>query len=85
MHACTMAENGRALVAPTADGDVSFPGAALFLPFPFLRNFVMELEYVDPSEIVLLLFVQARRFDIKHADNEAYKDTVLSHAEDFAL
>jgi len=85
MHACKTAEDFQALAAPPIDGEVTFPGAASFIPSPFLRNFVIESESNDPAEIVPLLFAEAKRFDADHADDQAYRDTAVSHAEDFAL
>ena len=45
----------------------------------------MELESLDPAEIVPLLFAEAKRFDAEHASDKSYRHKALAHAENFAL
>ena len=52
LSACETKEDVKALEIPDQNGMVTFPGSAVFIPCPWLRNFLISSECVDPFELI---------------------------------
>ena len=83
LSACETKEDVKALEIPDQNGMVTFPGSAVFIPCPWLRNFLISSECVDPFELIPAVYAEARKFD----DEAEAAGTIsaVNHAEDFSL
>ncbi len=87
---CGTKEEFLALVCPdqpeegSLDG-VTYTGSNAFLPAPWLRDFILESDSLDPLDLIPGIITAAKRFDEDHEEDPSFTTKAIRHAEDFAL
>ena len=62
---------------------VTFTDLAVFIRAPFLRDFILNTESRDPSELAPLALAAAKGFDTTHKESPAFTEKAVSCTEDF--
>ena len=72
------------LAATRAATKVNFKGSAFFSPPPFLRDAVLNADTTEPLKLILISVAAAKEFDRVHEDDDDYKESAMTHIEEFA-
>ena len=81
MAECESKEDVEGLEVPGELAPVTFEGAATFIPAPWLIEFILNEDSLDPAELLFRVLTAAKAYDDVHGENDAAKN----HAEDFQL
>jgi hypothetical protein len=82
---CSSAVEIADIAAPDKNGLVTYPGAASFLPAPWLLNTVVEASSSNPFILISKLIEAAKAFDQDHDSDEEYTTLAVNHVDDFIL
>eukprot|EP00957_Ditylum_brightwellii_P029822 2255616-Ditylum_brightwellii.AAC.1 len=82
---CATGKDIEALTCLGQNGAVTFPGSATFILTPWLRESILNLEIIDPFELIKIALKEAKEFDEAHKDEPNTGGTEVEHAEDFSL
>jgi hypothetical protein len=82
---CSLAVKIADTTAPDKKGLVTYPGAASFLPAPWLLNTVVEAFLSNPSILISKVIEAAQAFDQDHDSDKEYITSAVNHVDDFIL
>lgn len=86
IKSCNSIAQFKALETPDQGPNPTFEGSGSFIPGPFLLDTILQVDSLDPMELIPSIFSSAERFDNEHADEEGYTaESAMNHAVDFVL
>ncbi len=85
IHECSLADKIANITAPDKNRLVTYPGAASFLPAPWLLNAVVEALSRNPVFLISKAIKAAQVYDQEHNFYEEYITSVVYHVDDFIL
>jgi hypothetical protein len=85
LEVCSDEDEVKAVDAPEADGLVTYPGSASFLPAPWLCDTVMSSGTSNYAKLIPAVNAAAFEFNAEHENDENYITSAAIHAADFIL
>ena len=82
---CSSVEEFEELNAPRSNSSKNFGGSNVFIIPPWMRKAIIDTESDDPFILIPAVIEAATKFDEEHDEDEAFKTSATSLAEDFSF